>query len=115
MSKKYRCGHCTAVGDENNYAVHDKTCPHGKAIEKITASDAAWFESNPGKTFYIRPVVQVEMVDVMNSLGVENPESVTYHGDVFVRQIKPGVRTRQFYGVFATIGDNTIVQFDDLI
>ena len=52
---KTQCPDCTAMTADGRLT-HDDTCPQGGAIDAVSDSDRAFFESQPGvKEFWRKP------------------------------------------------------------
>ncbi len=92
----YTCSDCNAVADGTNLR-HDDTCPLGRDTDTAMADDARWFAAHPGATERRRPPTWSE-VDMLKRA----PEGTTWHGDVVVSQIVPGIRVRRFEVYTAT-------------
>ncbi len=92
------CSDCGAVADGINLR-HDDSCPIARDIDATMAEDRDWFESHPGATERRRPLTWAEREVLKAASPV--PEGTPLRGNVVVRQIVPGVRTRHFE-VYAT-------------
>lgn len=97
------CGHCTAVADDTRRLLHDDTCPVGRDLDDSSADDRAWFEAHPGQSVRHRPPFWSETLTLAAVLGVDLPPGATWHGHVTVRQVAPGVRARNYDGVYAVL------------
>jgi len=87
------CSDCGAVPDGSNLR-HDDSCPIARDIDATMAQDRDWFESHPGATERRRPLTWAEREVLKAASPV--PEGTTLHGNVVVRQVVPGIRTRHF-------------------
>lgn len=75
---------------------HEGTCPLYGGLEKVCDGDRKFFESHPSTDEYYRPISRAEIIDFEYMLGSRVPEGV-YR--VRVKQIAPGIRTRQPIGI----------------
>ena len=100
-----RCGHCTAVAGEDRHLIHDKSCPVSANIDAQLKDDAAWFLLHPGCRTRRRPIWWCEQIEMRALAGLDElPPGTTWHGDVVVTELAPGVRAKHFGGVCFFIG-----------
>jgi len=97
------CKDCTAVAGETRTLEHDPTCPLGQDLDAVSASDRQWFEDHPGASLRRRPPAWCERDMIAAACGVALPAGVTWHGQVVVRQIGPGVRIRSYGDVYVML------------
>lgn len=67
---------------------HAGTCPMSRAMDAVMDDDAEWFRQHPRATFRTRPVTWAEAAEIEMSWGWRPT------GDVIVRQLAPGLRSR---------------------
>lgn len=96
------CPDCTAVPTGQTMR-HDETCPMGRDSDAQLADDAAWFEAHPEASERHRPVWLSEVWTLRAALP-PLPEGTEFAGEVIVRQVAPGVRFKDFNGVYALVG-----------
>ena len=67
---------------------HAGTCPISVGTDRALDDDAEWFRQHPGATFRTRPVTWAEAAEIEITWGWRPT------GNVIVRQLAPGLRTR---------------------
>ena len=98
-SRKYPvCPDCGAVGASGKI-VHVETCPIGMGIDEVTATNREWFASNTSANERRREVSWAEGAD-LKIMGYMPDVPGEWAGEVVVKQLSPGVRTRRFDEVF---------------
>lgn len=101
-----QCTDCTATAAaDTGHLDHDTSCPIGVQLDRMSEDDRLWFEQHPRQAERRRPVREVETVQLVRALGITIPPdaALTWHGQVVVRQIAPGVRVRSYGNVFAVL------------
>lgn len=88
------CPDCSAVAVGNSLE-HDATCPVGIDADANTAADALFFEQHPATREYWRPVTLAEIVE-LRTIGIFPDVPGHGVGQVLVRQLAPGLRSRDF-------------------
>ena len=83
------CPDCGAQRTRGGF-VHAHACPVAVGVDRATDGDRRWFERHPRATERVRPVTWAEAAEMEMSLGWRPV------GNVHVRQLRPGVRTRHF-------------------
>jgi hypothetical protein len=81
---------------------HDATCPLGQDLDAVSADDWRWFEDHPRASLRRRPPAWCER-DMIAACGVALPAGHTWHGEVVVRQIGPGVRVRSYGDLYVML------------
>lgn len=97
------CADCGAAYDVNRHLMHTATCPLGRDLDAMSDNDRDWFAEHPGATFRRRPVQWCERDYLAMNLPVELPPGATWHGEVLVTQLAPGVRWRSYGDVFVIL------------
>ncbi len=97
------CRDCTAVAGATGTLEHDPTCPLGQNLDAVSADDRRWFEDHPGASLRRRPPAWSERDMIASACGVALPAGASWHGDVVVRQLAPGVRIRSYGDVYALL------------
>lgn len=102
MSTALPCPDCAAdaTGGETE---HDPTCPLARAVDAVTDADQLWFEQHPGTDCYWREIQPAEAADIrvwQAEIGQPVPDAARFAGRVRVTQLAPGLRARDFSGVY---------------
>lgn len=92
--KPFKCGHCSGPYKTERGYVHDNSCIVMLGIDEITARDKQFFEDHPEVDGYYRPITLAEGAQLRAAKSM--PTEGTWVGKVYVRQIRPGTRTRDF-------------------
>lgn len=81
---------------------HAETCPIGRGITEICADDRVWFEEHPGETERHREPHWAEGAE-LKLTGNAPDIAGEWAGEVVVKQLAPGVRTRSFDQMFLMV------------
>ena len=99
VKMKRSCPDCSAVPDGNGSISHDEGCPHAAALDALMDEDRMFFEMHPDLVQRRRPPSPVELAE--HRIAGEFPDIPgELSGEVVVTLLGPGLRTRDFSGVY---------------
>jgi len=97
--RKYPCPDCGSKWTKKNVNLHQPTCPIGSSLDSTMDADRQYFLDNPWASEYMRDPELCDIDVIRRGFPIDLPPG-TWHGQVRVVQIEPGLRMRDYSNIW---------------